>query len=75
MKLSNTNLILFLIIIIWAILAVIFGIFDLQISIAVVNETSNWGIFGADYGEVPGYGLIAIALATYIGGYIPNIRK
>ena len=75
MKLSNTNLILLIIIIIWAILAIVFWIYDLQISIAVVNETSNWGNFGADYGEVPGYGLIAIALATYIGGYIPNVKK
>jgi membrane-associated phospholipid phosphatase len=75
MKLSYTNLILLLIIFIWAILTVIFGIYDLQISIAVVNETSNWGNFGADYGEVPGYGLIAIALATYLGGYIPNVKK
>jgi membrane-associated phospholipid phosphatase len=75
MKLSNTNLILMLIIIVWVILAVVFGMYDLQISIAVVNETSNWGNFGADYGEVPGYGLIAIALATYIGGYIPNVKK
>jgi membrane-associated phospholipid phosphatase len=41
----------------------------------VVDETSNWGNFGADYGEVPGYGLIAIALATYIGGYIPDVKK
>jgi membrane-associated phospholipid phosphatase len=75
MKLTNINLILILIIVIWAILAVIFGLYDLQISIAVVDETSNWGNFGADYGEIPGYGLIAIALATYIGGYIPNVRK
>ena len=75
MKLSNTNLIIILIIIVWAILAVVFGIYDLQSSIAVVNETSNWGNFGADYGEVPGYGLIAIALATYLGGYIPNVKK
>jgi len=75
MKLSNTNLIIIIIIIVWAILAIIFGMYDLQISIAVVNETSNLGNFGADYGEVPGYGLIAIALATYIGGYIPNVKK
>ncbi len=75
MKLSNINLIIILIIVVWAILAVIFGIYDLQISIALVDETSNWGNFGADYGEIPGYGLIAIALATYIGGYIPNVKK
>ena len=75
MKLSATNLAVLFLIFIWVILSIVFGIYDLQISIAVVNETSNWGNFGADYGEVPGYGLIAIALATYIGGFIPNVKK
>ena len=74
MKFSRINLLLIYLIVVWIILAVIFGIFDLQISIAVVDENSIWGNFGADYGEVPGYGLIAIALATYIGGYISNIK-
>ena len=75
MKLSNYSLSLIVILSIWVILAIIFGVIDLQISIAVVDEASEWGNFGADYGEAPGYGLIAIALATYIGGYIPNIKK
>ncbi|MFW9825428.1 MAG: hypothetical protein ACFFE4_20975, partial [Candidatus Thorarchaeota archaeon] len=61
---------LFLIImILWIILALIFGFTDLQISIAAVDETSNWGNFGAVYGEPPGYALIAIALATFLGGF------
>ena len=74
MKFSRINLLLIYVIVAWIVLAVIFGIYDLQISIAVVDENSIWGNFGADYGEVPGYGLIAIALATYIGGYISNIK-
>ncbi len=58
----------------WIILAIIFGIYDLNISIVVVDETSAWGNFGADYGELPGYALIGIALATFIGGYIKNLK-
>ena len=58
----------------WIILAIIFGIYDLNISIAVVDGTSAWGNFGADYGELPGYALIGIALATFIGGYIKNLK-
>jgi len=58
----------------WIILAIIFGIYDLVISIAVVDEASAWGIFGADYGELPGWALIGIALATFIGGYIKNLK-
>lgn len=63
-----------LVLISWIIFAIIFGIYDLSISIAVVDEASVWGNFGADYGETPGYGLIAIALATWIGGYFKNLK-
>ena len=62
------------VIIIWVILAIIFGIFDLVISIAVVDESSIWGNFGADYGEIPGYILIAIALATLLGSLFTNLK-
>ncbi|GAG86077.1 unnamed protein product, partial [marine sediment metagenome] len=58
----------------WSILAIIFGISDLVISIAIVDETSIWGNFGADYGETPGYILIAIALATLLGSLFTNLK-
>ena len=58
----------------WIILAIIFGIYDLNISIAVVDGTSAWGNFGAVYGELPGWALIGIALATFFGGYIKNLK-
>ena len=54
----------------WVIIAIIFGFSDLAISIAVVDETSIWGNFGAEYGEIPGYALIAIALATLLGSLL-----
>jgi membrane-associated phospholipid phosphatase len=67
---------LFLIILVlWIILAIFFGIFDLQISLSVVDENALWGEFGAKYGEPPGYGLISIGLATLIGGYIKDLKK
>jgi len=65
---------LWIIIIAWVILAIIFGIYDLQISIFWVNENSLWGNFGADYGEYPGYAFIALGLSAYIGGYIKNLK-
>ena len=58
----------------WVILAIIFGIYDLNISIAVVDGTSAWGDFGAVYGELPGWALIGIALATFFGGNIKNLK-
>jgi membrane-associated phospholipid phosphatase len=75
MKISKINLLLIYVILVWILLAFLFGIYDLQISIAFVDETSVWGEFGAAYGEIPGYGLIAVAFATYLGGYIKNIKK
>ena len=62
-------------IILWVILAIVFGFTDLEISKSVVNENSVWGIFGREYGEAPGYGLIAIALSALIGSYNDNLRK
>ncbi|MFX0003818.1 MAG: phosphatase PAP2 family protein [Candidatus Hodarchaeota archaeon] len=66
---------LLVIIISWIILALIFGFTDLEISLLVVDENSVWGIFGRDFGEAPGYGLIAIALSALIGSYNDNLRK
>ncbi|MFX0075279.1 MAG: phosphatase PAP2 family protein [Candidatus Hermodarchaeota archaeon] len=59
--------------IVWIVLAIIFGFTDLAISIAVVDETSIWGNFGAEYGETPGYALIAIALGTLLGSLFKNL--
>ncbi|MFX1408938.1 MAG: phosphatase PAP2 family protein [Promethearchaeota archaeon] len=59
----------------WISLAIIFGFFDLDISIAVVDEGSTWGNFGADYGGAPGYGLIAIALSVLIGSFNKDKSK
>jgi membrane-associated phospholipid phosphatase len=72
---SRVSKLLLVIAIIWVILAIVFGFTDLQISILVVDENSVWGIFGREYGEVPGYGLIAVALSALIGGYNDNLRK
>jgi len=63
------------IIVLWLILALIFGFTDLDISKAVVDENSTWGIFGREFGEAPGWGLIAIAISTLIGSYDENIKK
>jgi len=71
----NIKKLTLIVIVIWVILAIIFGFYDLAISIAFVDENSLWGIFGKDYGEPPGYGLIAVALATLIGGYIKDLKK
>ena len=70
----NVKKLILIVIIIWVILGIILGLYDLAISIAVVDETSIWGNFGADYGETPGYALIAIALATLLGSLFTNLK-
>ncbi|MBU4033011.1 MAG: phosphatase PAP2 family protein [Candidatus Thermoplasmatota archaeon] len=58
--------------IVWAILAIIFGIYDLQISQTLANESSPLGEFGRDYGELPGFGLIAICIIICVGYFFDN---
>ncbi len=75
LKESLVDKLLIILVVSWVILAIIFGFKDLEISKAVVNDSSLWGNFGAEYGEVPGYALITIALSVLIGGYNPDLRK
>lgn len=74
LKKSFTARLIVIIVIVWVIFALIFGFTDLEISKAVVDESSEWGTFGRDYGEVPGYALIAIALATFMGSFNNNLK-
>lgn len=69
-KNSIVNKVLIIIIITWVALATIFGFTDLAISAAVADRDSPWGNFGADYGEAPGYGFIAIAIGILIAAAI-----
>jgi membrane-associated phospholipid phosphatase len=72
---SLARKLLFCVLIGWIVLAVVFGIWDLQISIAVVNQTNPFGIFGANYGEIPGYALIGIAIVVLIGSFNSNLKQ
>lgn len=55
-----------IIIITWASLAIIFGIYDLQISQALVDDTAQWAVLLDDYGEWPGYILAASSFIIII---------
>ena len=71
---SEIKKITFIALITWIILAIIFGFYDLAISIAVVDEASIWGNFGAEYGEMPGYSLIELDLAPLLGSLFTNLK-
>jgi membrane-associated phospholipid phosphatase len=52
-------------ILVWIILAVIFGIFDLDISKQLVNQNSVWAKFLEDYGMIPGILVILSGIFIY----------
>lgn len=62
----------------WVILAIVFGLFDLQISILLTNPYNTFGNilgqFGAELGEVPGWVLIAIAGTVLGGSFNPKVK-
>lgn len=57
---------LFVIITMWMLLALVFAFTDLQISIAVVNAQSPWGIFLENFGEIPGM-LVGVSALFIVG--------
>ena len=63
------------VVICWIVLAIIFGLSDLEISITLVDRDSIWANIGKYYGEAPGYGIIAMALAILIGKSKEEIKK
>ena len=71
---SGIKKITLVVLITWIILSIVFGVYDLVISIALVDEASIWGDFGAEFGETPGYALIALALATLLGSLFTNLK-
>lgn len=51
---------------VWVTGMLVAGFADLRLSLAVVNQDSAWGQFGADYGELPGYVLALLATGLLI---------
>jgi membrane-associated phospholipid phosphatase len=74
-KESFTAKLLIGIMIVWIVLAIVFGFTDLYISIAVVDQASLLGVFGADFGEAPGWGVIGISISILIGSSIKDVKK
>lgn len=50
---------------IWVFLAVFFGFYDLNISIHIVNQNSNWAKFLENYGMIPGLLVILSGIFIY----------
>jgi len=54
-----------MLLLVWIILAVIFGIYDLAISKQLVNDNSDWARFLEDYGMLPGILVILSGIFIY----------
>jgi membrane-associated phospholipid phosphatase len=61
----KNNWLVVVLISIWSALAVVFGIFDLEISKQVVNQNSGWAKFLEDYGMIPGLLVILSGIFVY----------
>jgi len=73
---TGTFKLLLIVLIAWLVLAIVFGLTDLQISQTVIVPINQaWGDFGADYGEAPGYGFIAIGVVILIGAGTTDLNK
>ena len=64
-KLRQSKIIYLLLFLIWTILAVIFGIYDLDISKQLVNQNSVWAKFLQEYGMIPGLLVILSGIFIY----------
>jgi undecaprenyl-diphosphatase len=71
----DLNKLLIAVLVCWIILAIFFGFTDLEISKTFVNRESIWANIGKYYGEGPGYGIIAVAIAIIIGSSKEDIKK
>ncbi|MFX1340738.1 MAG: phosphatase PAP2 family protein [Promethearchaeota archaeon] len=70
------NKLLILIIYVWITLAVVFGIYDLEISKAIVDTTSTWGTMGTNIGFHVRDALLFIVVLILIGSFFTkNIQR
>ena len=65
-------LVLFLV---WVMLAVLTGFFDLEISRSLVNKNSSWAKFLQDYGMIPGIIVLLFGIYAYYSYLVTNNSK
>jgi len=59
---KNVQNIIYLLIIVWSVLAGYFAFADLQISNSIVNQNAGWAVFLEQYGELPGLVIIILGI-------------
>jgi len=59
---KNVQNIIYLLIIVWSVLASYFAFADLQISNSIVNQNAGWAVFLEQYGELPGLVIIILGI-------------
>jgi len=69
---KNVQKIIYLLSIVWSVLAGYFAFSDLQISNFIVNQDAGWAVFLEWYGELPGAIVVLSGLIIYIVHYSSN---
>ena len=59
------NVLVVILVSVWILLAVVFGIYDLEISNNIVNQNSGWAHFLENYGMIPGLFVILSGIYIY----------
>jgi len=62
---KNVQKIIYLLIIVWSVLAGYFAFSDVQISNSIVNQNAGWAVFLERYGELPGLGIIILGIFLF----------
>lgn len=71
---QTANILINYFVLIWATFAAYFAFTDLQISISVVNQNSEWAIFLENFGEIPGLFVLWYSVHIYLAQYSSKSR-
>jgi len=71
----HINFKILLLFLVWVVLAVLTGFFDLEISRSLVNKNSSWAKFLQDYGMIPGIIVLLFGIYAYYSYLVTNNSK
>jgi len=71
----HINYKILLLFLVWVVLAVLTGFFDLEISRSLVNKNSSWAKFLQDYGMIPGIIVLLFGIYAYYSYLVTNNSK
>lgn len=74
-EMRHINFKILVLFLVWVMLAVLTGFFDLEISRSLVNKNSSWAKFLQDYGMIPGIIVLLFGIYAYYSYLVTNNSK